>query len=124
MALRKLNLVMTYPVHWSLYMVMSNFVQNFYDAIGKEDFIKNFYYEFTKIYVNRAIYDKSAIVEGEPTYTFQYDRNKNDDFYGDVVVEYRVFDSTYYQVSINGIVDSYAVRRDVDKAVRLMRELK
>lgn len=46
MALRKLNLVMTYPVHWSLYMVMSNFVQNFYDAIGKEDFIKNFYYEF------------------------------------------------------------------------------
>lgn len=92
-------------------------------SVDMDDF-KNFYYEFTKIYVNRAIYDKSAIVEGEPTYTFQYDRNKNDDFYGDVVVEYRVFDSTYYQVSINGIVDSYAVRRDVDKAVRLMRELK
>lgn len=35
----KLNIVMTYPVTWSEYSVVSNYVQNFYDALGKYDFI-------------------------------------------------------------------------------------
>lgn len=34
MAIRKLNLVMSYPINWGLYTVMNNFVQNFYDAIS------------------------------------------------------------------------------------------
>ena len=46
MEIRKLNLVMTYPVKWELYEVMSNFVQNFYDAVGNENFLKHFSYEY------------------------------------------------------------------------------
>ena len=29
------NVVMTYPVHWTKYQVLRDFVQNFYDAIVK-----------------------------------------------------------------------------------------
>lgn len=46
--IRKLNIVMTYPVEWSLYAVMNNFIQNFYDAIGIENFLENFNYEFVE----------------------------------------------------------------------------
>lgn len=84
---------------------------------------KEFYYQFTKIYVNRPIYAADKIVTDEPTYTVNYDRNE-DDYYGDAVVEYRIFDSTYYQVTINGKVDALAVRRDVDKAMSMLAELK
>lgn len=86
------------------------------------DAFKEFYYQFTKIYVNRPIYESDKIVTVEPTYVINYDRIE-DDFYGDAVVEYRIFDATYYQVTINGMVDALAVRRDVDKAIKMLEEL-
>ena len=42
MSVRKLNLVMTYPVKWGEYEVMDNFVQNFYDALGMDEFKDRF----------------------------------------------------------------------------------
>lgn len=46
MAIRKLNLVMSYPIKWELFTVMNNFVQNFYDAAGCENFMEHFEYRF------------------------------------------------------------------------------
>lgn len=46
MAIRKLNLVMTYPVKWGEYEVMNNFVQNFYDALGMDSFCERFNVSF------------------------------------------------------------------------------
>lgn len=46
MEIRKLNLVMSYPVKWDLYQVMNNFVQNFYDAVGSEKFMEHFEFEY------------------------------------------------------------------------------
>ena len=86
------------------------------------DAFKEFYYQFTKIYVNRPIYASDEIVTVEPTYVVNYDRIE-DDYYGDAVVEYRIVDATYYQVTINGKVDALAVRRDVDKAMKMLEEL-
>ena len=40
----KLNIAMSYPVHWSFEKLMRDFVQNFYDAIGREDFSRKFHY--------------------------------------------------------------------------------
>ena len=40
------NIVMTYPVHWSKYQVLRDFVQNFYDAAGYNDWRKRFCYEY------------------------------------------------------------------------------
>lgn len=34
----KLNMVMTYPLHWTKRQMMENFIQNFYDAVGYERF--------------------------------------------------------------------------------------
>ena len=33
------NIVMTYPVHWTKYQVLRVFVQNFYVAVGYNDFV-------------------------------------------------------------------------------------
>lgn len=46
MAIRKLNLVMSYPINWNLYTVMNNYVQNFYDAMDCENFMEHFEYKF------------------------------------------------------------------------------
>ncbi len=46
MAVRKLNMVMTYPVNWGEYEVMDNFVQNFYDALGMDRFSDRFHASF------------------------------------------------------------------------------
>lgn len=46
MSLHKMNLVMTYPVRWTEYGVLSNFVQNFFDAIGPANFAQDFKWEF------------------------------------------------------------------------------
>ncbi|MCM1235953.1 MAG: hypothetical protein NC489_38170 [Ruminococcus flavefaciens] len=40
----KLNLVMTYPVRWSVEHIMQDYVQNFYDALGAENFARDFVY--------------------------------------------------------------------------------
>ncbi|MBQ5359599.1 MAG: hypothetical protein IIU47_00980, partial [Lachnospiraceae bacterium] len=41
-----LNIVMTYPVHWSRYQVIRDFVQNFYDAAGYKDWRQRFRYTY------------------------------------------------------------------------------
>lgn len=41
-----LNIVMTYPVHWSRYQVIRDFVQNFYDAAGYKDWRQRFRYAY------------------------------------------------------------------------------
>lgn len=33
-----LNIVMTYPVHWGKYNLFRDFIQNFYDSVGYENF--------------------------------------------------------------------------------------
>ena len=37
---------MSYPINWSIYSVMNNFVQNFYDALKHENFMEHFEYKF------------------------------------------------------------------------------
>ena len=39
-----LNLVYTYPVHWSKYKVLRDLIQNFYDAVGPDEWKKRFIY--------------------------------------------------------------------------------
>ena len=41
-----LNIVMTYPVHWGRYQVLRDFVQNFYDAAGYDEWLRRFHYEY------------------------------------------------------------------------------
>lgn len=40
--IERLNLTMSYPVHWSLAAVLRDYTQNFYDAIGWERFSEEF----------------------------------------------------------------------------------
>lgn len=42
--IEKLNLVMSYPVKWTIFAVMRDYVQNFYDAVGADRFGKDFSY--------------------------------------------------------------------------------
>ncbi len=48
MAIKKLNIVMTYPVIWCPEKVFRDYIQNFYDAVGWEEFDKRFSYEYEK----------------------------------------------------------------------------
>lgn len=43
-----LNIVMTYPVRWDKYKVMRDFLQNFYDAVGFQDWKDRFEYKYKK----------------------------------------------------------------------------
>ena len=40
-----LNLIYDYPVRWSRYKVLRDFVQNFYDAVGYREWHRRFFYE-------------------------------------------------------------------------------
>lgn len=40
------NIVMTYPVHWTKYQILRDFVQNFYDSIGFGDWYQSFQYKY------------------------------------------------------------------------------
>ena len=42
----RLNLTMSYPVRWSEYDVMRDFIQNFFDATGAKDFSRLFGYKY------------------------------------------------------------------------------
>ena len=44
--LRRLNLVMTYPVKWSVFQVMRDYIQNFFDALGPEHFQDGFVHQY------------------------------------------------------------------------------
>ena len=41
-----LNIVTSYPVNWTRYQVLRDFVQNFYDSVGFRDFNKRFQYQY------------------------------------------------------------------------------
>lgn len=41
-----LNIVMTYPVHWGKYNVFRDFIQNFYDSVGYDNFDQMFQYSY------------------------------------------------------------------------------
>lgn len=41
-----LNIVMTYPVRWSKYKVIRDFLQNFYDAVGFQNWKDCFHYKY------------------------------------------------------------------------------
>lgn len=41
-----LNIVMTYPVRWNKYQVLRDFVQNFYDSVGYNEWEKKFQYTY------------------------------------------------------------------------------
>ena len=41
-----INIVLTYPVHWSRYQVLRDFVQNFYDSVGMKEFNNRFHVGF------------------------------------------------------------------------------
>jgi len=42
-----LNLIYDYPVHWSLFKVLRDFVQNFYDAVGWRSWSRRFTYTYS-----------------------------------------------------------------------------
>lgn len=42
----RLNIVMTYPVKWSVEHIMSDYIQNFYDMTGYEKFMDAFSYQY------------------------------------------------------------------------------
>lgn len=46
MTIEKLNLVLSYPVKWTAYSVLRDFVQNFFDSIGPENFGKEFVHSY------------------------------------------------------------------------------
>ncbi len=41
-----LNIVMTYPVHWTKYQVFRDFIQNFYDSVGYREWKDRFCYSY------------------------------------------------------------------------------
>lgn len=43
---KRLNLVMSYPVWWSMSHIMEDYIQNFYDVLGAESFSCNFIYHY------------------------------------------------------------------------------
>lgn len=47
MKIISVNIVMTYPVHWTKYQVLRDFAQNFYDAVGFDDWHQKFCYEYS-----------------------------------------------------------------------------
>ena len=46
MKVQSVNIVMTYPVHWTKYQVLRDFTQNFYDAVDHNLWRQSFYYEY------------------------------------------------------------------------------
>lgn len=46
MKILSVNIVMTYPVHWSKYQVLRDFTQNFYDAVGYNAWSKSLCYDY------------------------------------------------------------------------------
>lgn len=43
-----LNIVMTYPVHWTKYKILRDFVQNFYDSVGYQFWEEKFHFKYDK----------------------------------------------------------------------------
>lgn len=61
MTIKKLNLLIDYPVKWSEYAVIENFIQNFYDAIGLENFANDFHTSYSDQIItmkSNTVFDK------------------------------------------------------------------
>jgi hypothetical protein len=107
--------------------------ENIYYINGElmnESDVEDFYFEIlANCGIEQIIYDRSTIVEGvEPTYTITYNRNKEeytDSFYGNqIVVTYTLYNSSYYQVSVNGYTDILVNKRVMDESMALLTEMK
>ena len=44
--IKKLNIAITYPVKWTHYAVMRDYIQNFFDATGHSEFQNAFKYQY------------------------------------------------------------------------------
>ena len=67
MAVKELNLLMTYPVKWSIYKVMRDYIQNFYDAIGFNRFSDDFKYFYNEekkelVMISQVDFDKEWLL--------------------------------------------------------------
>ena len=63
MRIISVNIVMTYPVHWTKYQVLRDFAQNFYDAVGFDDWHQNFNYDYSDGKLSMWIKDVSFSYE-------------------------------------------------------------
>ena len=79
------------------------------DAAGFRDI----WAEMVMLEPERIIEDKSALADGPVVYSIFADRNV-DDYYGDMTVNFVKYDSTYYQVEINGVTDTLIRKTKVD----------
>ena len=59
----KLNILMSYPVKWSVNSVMRDFIQNFFDAIGYEKFSEGFKYTYKA---------GTLVMEGEGSFDYEW----------------------------------------------------
>jgi hypothetical protein len=60
-----LNIVYSYPVHWSSLKIFRDFIQNFYDAIGYKKFSDEFSYEYcdeTLVMKSNSIFSKEWLL--------------------------------------------------------------
>lgn len=63
MSIRKLNIMMSYPVRWSMYKVLRDYIQNFYDALTYRKFKEGFTNEYdpeekTLKMISDVVFDK------------------------------------------------------------------
>lgn len=105
------------------------------DILAEESDVEGFYYDIlANCGIQQVFYDRSKIVEGvEPTYTIIYNCNKTgedgkkefeDKYYGtQITVTYTVYDNSYYQVAINGQVDSLISKRIMDETMARLPEM-
>lgn len=84
--------------------------------------IKDFYVEMIKLGADRIIYDRETIVDKEADYTIVYNRTL-DDYYGKITVKFIEYNSSYYQVEVNGVVDFLTTKRKVITVFEQLDEL-
>ena len=123
------NIVMTYPVHWTKYQVLRDFIQNFYDAVGYDDWHQSFCYDYKK-------QELSMWIKGE---TFNYEwlmhigastktNNSNDyaGFFGEgfkiaSLCAYRDYDWKIQMMSDDWQIDVTDIEKSIDNThVRML----
>lgn len=84
------------------------------DGVVVEDQkFKDIWLEMVSLKPERIVFDKTLLKDSEPVYTIAANRVV-DDYYGDITVNFIKYDSTYYQIEINGLTDMLMRKRDVD----------
>ncbi len=84
---------------------------------------KDFYYNFTSLRPERVIHDAASIKDGDLVYKIVAHRIK-DDYFGEMTLEFRVYDNTYYQVTLNDVTDILVNRRHADNLFKEIEEIK